>query len=440
MISIFFGLAAILAHEWWRRGNRPATAALGPAFLLLSLLANEAGVAGGGYILAYAVFIDRAQWTNRLRSLTPYLLVGIGWWAAYRSMGYGAWGSNMYIDPVASPSRFAGAVVDRGPLLLWGQWAMLSDLWLLLSDRAERWMWLVVLTFLTVVAVALAPLVRRDRVARFWALGMLLAVVPLCATAPSDRLLGFVGIGGMGLLAQFIASIADRTEWSVAPTWRRRLNLVLCAFLLVIHFVFAPIGLLAAPKNVARFGEVLARAAASLPSDPAVARQWVLVVNVPTNFVAIYGPLLQLMRGNVAPSRMLVMGSGIHSVTVSAPDEYTIVVRQEGGWAAPHGSAPPGRDSSHPLFDIRYAFTLFDELFRDERPMRLGRRIELTGMVIEITELTQDGRAAEATFRFRDPLSDPGHRWLQWDNGVFIPFTPPAPGERITLPPVQVPF
>ncbi len=48
-------------------------------------------------------------------------------------------------------------------------------------------------------------MLRRDPLSRFLALGMVLAAIPSCATYPNDRLLFFTGIGGMGLVMQYIA-------------------------------------------------------------------------------------------------------------------------------------------------------------------------------------------------------------------------------------------
>jgi hypothetical protein len=54
-------------------------------------------------------------------------------------------------------------------------------------------------------------------VARFWATGSLLALVPVCGMGiPSGRLLMFIGLGGMGLIAQFAGGLlrSGRNEGS----------------------------------------------------------------------------------------------------------------------------------------------------------------------------------------------------------------------------------
>ncbi len=83
----------------------------------------------------------------------------------------------------------------------------------------------------------------------------------------------------------------------------------------------------------------------------------------------------------------------------------------------------------------------FDRTFRDDdHPLKLGERIELTGLTIEITALTEDGRPAEAAFRFATTLEDPSFRWVQWKDGVYVPFAVPAVAQTIALPPAAIPF
>ena len=83
---------------------------------------------------------------------------------------------------------------------------------------------------------------------------------------------------------------------------------------------------------------------------------------------------------------------------------------------------------------------LFDRLFRGDRPMKVGQRIELMGAVVEVTAITGDGRPAEAAFHFATALEAPSLRWLKWENGVYVSFVLPAVGEASTLPAVTVPL
>ena len=106
------------------------------------LLAGEIALATGGSLLAYAIFLDTGSWTRRLVSLIPAGVIGAIWWGTYRLTNFGASGSGVYIDPGASPLEFIRAVVERAPILLFGQWALPSGLHNMLSQDAAHFVWL----------------------------------------------------------------------------------------------------------------------------------------------------------------------------------------------------------------------------------------------------------------------------------------------------------
>jgi len=92
------------------------------------------------------------------------------------------------------------------------------------------------------------------------------------------------------------------------------------------------------------------------------------------------------------------------------------------------------------LFDQRCVLQWVDRLYRDSAPMKIGQKIKLIGVTVEITALTDDGRPAEAAFRFAMKLESLLFRWLQWEDGAYVPFALPAVGETVTLPAATVPF
>lgn len=435
-IGALFALLALIAHDRWRReGWRPGRV-FAPCALLLGLLGGETALAGGAYLAAYALCLDPARPRARLASLVPAAAVGAVWALAYKLLGFGAGGSAMYIDPLASPLEFARAALERGPLLLFGQWALPSHLSLVLSRRAAHAMWVVACALALALAALLAPLLRRDPVARFFALGMLLSLVPACSTFPHDRLLFLAGLGGSGLLAQWLAGLRERAAWCPRTRLWRASAPAAAVVLALVHFVLAPLGLLRGADDTRAFGAVIERAAESLPSGPDVARQTAVVVQTPTAFVSLYGPAVQASAGRPVPRRLLVLGSSIHALTVERLDADTLSLRPEGGFLLPPGGAFQGTDPAP--FDVRHLMPLFDQLYRDAEPMRLGQRIELTGVTVEIAALTPDGRPAEARFHFAGGLEQPSLRWLRWQDGVYVPFAPPPVGASVRLPPPAV--
>jgi hypothetical protein len=439
-IGVLFGLAALIAHDRWRRDGWRPGAVIAPLALLLGLLAGEIALAAGGYLLAYALFLDKDTWSRRFVSLVPSGVASAAWWVAYRSLGYGAAGSGVYIDPGANPIEFTASLVERLPVLLFGQWVFPSGLYLMFSQNAGRIFWLTAIMSLAVIALLLLPILRRDRVARFFALGMVLSLVPASATFPDDRLLFFAGFGGMGLLAQLLAAAGQPADWVPSSRIRRLPLTAACWAFVVIHLVFAPLGLATTTAKVRTFGEFIDRAASSLPSDPAVTDQLALIVNTPTAFISFYGPLVQALQGRPVPNRTLILGSGIYPTTISRPARTVIAIRPDGGYLPSRGSPRPGREASQPIFHPSYFFPILDRLYRDATPMRIGDRIAYGGATIEIAEVSEDGRPKEVMAHFDVDLEDPSLLWLQWRNGVYEPFEPPTVGETVTLPSVIVPW
>jgi hypothetical protein len=446
LLAVFFGLLTLMAHDRWRRGGRWTGAFLAPAALLAALLSKESAVATGAYLLAYALFLDRGVWPSRLRSLVPCALTGVVWWAAYKHLGYGVADSGVYVDPGTTPLRFLGAVFERGPILLlgqwafpWGDWVFRSDMRWVVSEDGAQILWLAALGFLLIVAAAVTPLLRRDATARFWTVGMVLAVVPACTTSPSDRLLFFVGIGGMGLLAQFVAAVVCKVDWSMR-SWRRLPTRALCVLLAIAHLVCAPVALARTADDVKRAGGVLGgTAAATFPTGVTASLQTVLVVNVPSAFLFVSSWLVSALSGKLCPMRALVLGSSIRPVEIHRADEYTLLVRPEGGFLALPGMGRAASEPAAPLFDRRYMFPLIDRLYCGDRTWTVGQRLELGYVTIEVTALTEDGRPARAEFRFSRPLESRFYRWIQWDNGAYVSFPVPAVGDTVTLPAVTSP-
>jgi hypothetical protein len=70
----------------------------------------------------------------------------------------------------------------------------------------------------------------------------------------------------------------------------------------------------------------------------------------------------------------------------------------------------------------------------DDRKIALHTVVELGGMTAEVTEVTGDGRPAEAVFRFRAALEDEGIVWMKWTKDGFVKWGVPAVGERVRLP------
>lgn len=435
IVGLFFAAVSLLAHVRWRRGGSRWQGWLSAFALLLALLAFEGAVATCAYVLAYALFIEHGAVPKRVRGLLPAAAVTAVWLVAYKLLGYGASGSGMYIDPLTDPLRYLGAAAERAPLLLWGQWAWPpSDMHNILSEPAARMMWFVAVALAAVLACVLLTPIRRNRVARFWAGGMLLSIPPVCVTVASDRLLMFVGIGGAGLLAEFLAETRRPISSEVPYRLPNSITRIAAGTLVIVHMFLAPLGLLAASLSVKSFGVLLDQSVRSLPSDESLANQDIIIVQAPSAFLSALGPVILAMDGRPVPRRLLALGSSIYPIELERSGLSTLVLRPEGGFLPPPGGPHPGEADGHPVFHPLYVLTQFDHLYRDVgRPFSKDERIELAGVTAHVTRLTQDDRPAEVTFEFDHPLEDPRYRWVFWRDGAYVPFELPAIGETRLL-------
>jgi len=117
-------------------------------------------------------------------------------------------------------------------------------------------------------------------------------------------------------------------------------------------------------------------------------------------------------HGQPIPKHIRALTSSLmQPVTVRRTDARTLLVRPKLGYVASPLDCVVGRS------DVT----------------RVGDQKRLAGVTIEITELTDDGRPAEAAFTFDVPLEDPSLSWLRWKDWGYRAFTPPAIGETQVL-------
>jgi len=414
LVAATFGVSALIAHDRWRRdGSRPA-ALLAPLLLLAALFSKEEGIGTCAYLAAYALLVDpRGRWRGCL-VLWPYAAAVVGWAALRASWGYGVRDVGIYIDPLTDSGRFLAAAAGRIPILLLGQWSPIpADLCVVLQPPAFACFWLLAMAFLGLLVFAMAPLLRRDHLARFWAAGMLFATIPVCATLPMDRLLTFVGIGAFGLLAQYLTLVFGGAVGASSHAKSCVTAVALAWFLVAVHAVVAPIILPFRAANPLGPRWIEERLYVQTPLGSLLGDRTVVIVNAPSPVNASYLILRRELNGQSVPRYTRVLAPAFPSVTIRRLDERTLAIRPQGG----------------------YLKWVLDQVFRSERrQLALGEQVRLTGMSVTITSLTADGRPAEATFRFDVPLESPSLLWLCYRAGGFEPFTLPEVGRETEIP------
>lgn len=413
IMATVFGVAVLLFHDKWRRDGRRSGTILASCSLALGLLCGEATVAVGGYLFAYALFLDRGRFVQRMAVLLPYGGLVLAYGVVRHYLGYGTTGSGLYRDPSDGVLSFALDVMRHTPLLLLGQLAVPnSAVWKLAPAFWAHVHLTSAVVFVAFTGWVLWPLLRRDPTARFWAVGALLATVPSCATFPQDRLLFYTGLGCMALVAKLLTSWAECPAWlPKTKTWQRSARLLTGAWV-GIHCVFSPLMLPLNSVTMGMIGNGLSRACDSLPNGPDVSEQTVIIVNSPMDLVTIALPVMRSSQRQPIPKHTWAFTAGVDPVQLTRVDEHTLLVRPELGFAR----------------------SPYANMFRGaSRPVSMGYTVRLSGLTIEVVSMTPDARPQEAAFHFDASVEDPSLRWFVMGDRHFVPFTPPAVGKRVHL-------
>ncbi len=357
------------------------------------------------------------------------------WRLTYNALDYGARGSGFIIDPGSEPLRYAWAVVKRAPVLLSGQWGCLpAEMFYLFSDYARRWNLLTAGVFLLLLLIVFLPLLRKSRVALFWFTGMMLCILPICATSPMNRNLLFAAIGAFGLTAQFIGGLFLKESWIPKTRYWRVPAWILCLTLILIHLLLAMAGRITAPRTWS-FAFDTFYSTVDVGSQPDIENKTVVVVNAPHPFLFLGLPVLRAHENKPFPQTTRILAPGFVPLEITRTGEKTLLVKAQAGNIL---STETSREDFRPNFV--YIYDESNSLFRPEDlPFRAGERVELSRMSVEVIDVDRAGQPVEVQFRFAVSLDDPSLSWLQWDwkksgFGSYSRFKVPAVGEKAYIP------
>jgi hypothetical protein len=417
LVAGTLAFAALLVHDRARRDGWRCGVWLAPALFGAALLGGEAALGLVGYLVAHALFIDSGPLGRRLARLWPYVTLSLVWLAAYKALGYGTSGGDMYLNPLDEPIPYLRALAERLPVLLAAQvGAGLADAWLVLPAPARLAAYGGALLTIAVVAWLLVPLLRRLPTCRFWVVGTVLSLPPMCATYPMDRLLVLAGVGAMAAIALVLAEWLRGRDPAPLPHVPRPLAAGAVLLLGLLHLVLAPALLplrVVAVGLLARIGE---RLEASIPDDEAIRAKTLVILSSSAEMTTFPPWMQRQVSGVPRPHRMRVLASCFANVHVSRLDATTLRIRPERGFL-----------DNEWLRMIRGR----------SRPFHPGDEVVLSDLRVRVRDVTADGRPAEADFTFSVPLEDPALLWARVEaGGTLTPWSPPGVGESLELPSV----
>jgi hypothetical protein len=382
---------------------------IAPAAYLFALLASEASLAIAGYLFAYALFVETGPLRRRALGFAPYFLITVVWRAIYNVTGHGARGSGLYLDPGRDPVHFVVAMLERGPVLLLGQFFIPPAEAASLGGGAYVKPLLAFAGLFSVaLVIAFTPLLVRSRTARFWALGLLVSLVPASSTWPHNRQLLFTSFGAMGLVAElwnmFVNLRGQKLPFNVRAAG------AIGAVLLLGRLVISPV---ATPIAVCSIMLTTPLHHAITTVGDEIGGRDAVFVTAPDYFAVKLVQLSRRVEEQPIARRWRALSFGPEVVTVQRTSDRSLRLRYEGGIL------------THPFMELYRARSI---------PMPAGSRVDLDGLAIVVAHTTVDGRPDVADFTFDRSLQDPNFRFYYWTDNGFASFIPPAPGEQRTLP------
>ena len=390
LLAGVFCLLCLLCHNRRQQAGWRSGTFLGPLCFVLSLLSAEAGIATLAYLIAHALLLEQSKASKRLAGLAPYVVILIVWRTFYTLMDFGAEHMRgFYVDPIREPLLYGVALCLRFPLYLMGQLGLfpITPTMYIIPSALQKASF-----FFTALLIAvMLPLARRDRIVRFWAASIVLALLPACAVELDERNLLFAGIGAAGLMAQLFACIKQKDVLPRIRLWRGTAWLLIYLFL-IVHVVCVPGIYMMKNSYFALLQHGVDKAAETLPLAAESAQRSIIIVNNPASVLFVYYVVITTALTKQLKS-VYDLTSGSIPLVITRPDRLTLSIRAE------HGAL----------------FTQEGLVLKETRTkIHIGDRFELDAMTAQVTGLI-DGHPSAAQFLFRVPLEDASLQWFCWD-------------------------
>jgi hypothetical protein len=323
--------------------------------------------------------------------------------------------------------RYAIAMLDRAPFLLAGQWTTLPpESYSMVSGVWKQALWAGLLLLVMAVPAAMWPLLRANRQARFWLIGMYLSVLPVCATAPMSRALVFIAIGAFGLIGELAGGLQQAADWMSAAGRRRVVVSALAVALLAAHLPWAAVRRVTAPKVTSRVERRMTRTMVIhlLRWRPG---QDLVVVNAPNPAALLFDPFRYAYNGGLLPAGIRALAPGFGPLEVTRTQPRRLVVRAVSGSLL--------RCAEHRWLHSVFFYQTLSDVRGPDQPMRAGQRILLPRMTVEVMRVDERGSPVEVAFEFPVDLEDRSLRWVCWNwrHYDYMPFRVPAVGQTVTL-------
>lgn len=404
LVSLVTGGLMVYCHWLWWQSQKSIFSILALTLLILGLGISEGSLGALAYVIAWEL-VFTVSLKKKISHLIPYFLIVVLWRIVYNYLGYGIFGSGLYIDPINNPIEFMLSLIFRLPLLMVAQWSGISlDPILLLNDNLQLIVGFISI-FLTIgIIIYLWPLLKKSALARFWAFGSVLSAVPLCAAFPMDRLLVFTGVGAFGLLALqvYYSGWIPNTEVFLSK-WRRYVT----AGFLIINLPFSILMMSAKSSfGLPLFGTIFNSGAQAQKKGE---------IHFYLNgheFPVLYSSIIPYFENRNTPEKVALLAPVTEECLLERTGSHRIVIICEDGWL------------DHPMNRLERSLEL---------PFVVGETYRSSEFKAKILEITEDGDAKKVEFILDKPVGSAEYKWWFWGEKGLTKWEPISINEKTVL-------
>lgn len=378
LLAATFCVATLLLYQDWCGGKKRGLFAV--PLLVAGLLCAEASVG----IFGLLVFLplpnqEHEQGVSSSRRwglLAALIVTTLVWRALYSHFGFGALNSGAYVDPVRSPMLFGSLLPER--ILTLSAMAVAPVRLVLGSELAEP-----LQRALTLLLVGCGFAVLRVGLTaphRRWLAAGTVAILPLVASTPEERLLTIAFVG-------FCPAIATAILGAASSAWLSRVTGVIVG---ALHLVVSP--------------ALFVSYALHFQPEPPLGLE--LEGTKSRNLVLLSAPsvqnvtqLLESQYVNQLPRPAFVWYLWVSdSPTIRRDGCCAVVISDPRG----HGREP------------------FSEFWRDQQtPLEAGQEVKTLGFDVRVEDVSAEGYVTKARFDFRLPLEHPNLVFADWTSVDF---------------------
>ena len=185
--------------------------------------------------------------------------------------------------------------------------------------------------------------------------------------------------------------------------------------LLIMYLIVSPIVVISNPASTRTMADGQAQVA-EFGSDPELSLQHLYVINPPGTMIYAAGLPQRLFTDEPIPASINYLSSGFTPVHIERVDDRTIIVTPEGGYTPLPGPIVDDATGMVTHVHLENVYRTLDGFsYNPQNPMQVGQVVTLSEVTVEVTQMTSDGRIAQAAFTFAYPLEDNRYAWLLWD-------------------------